>query len=429
MKRALTITGLLVCMLLVFACGGGTATPTRPSTGPPTDTPSRPPTRTERPTFEPGPTDTRPPGPTLTPTDVPTVTATTPIGTPVTIRFIQMIDGATGWGIGSMAGDANHVLITQDGGSLWEDVTPPEPALATKHAFGYFYDRHTGWVTYYPTSWTGGSTTLTFYTWKTTNGGATWTQSATQSIYFENPYGDPPLIDFISASTGWILLRDGGVGMNKYPVTLLKTTNGGASWTIQIYGPGDLFSCPKTGMDFVDANTGWVTYDWTCPYPGPRVSATSDGGTTWSDIFLPDPTSLPGLFANTACSSHSPNLFSATSGAVAMSCTIGSDPTYIVDYLYVTTNGGASWIDVPYPGGPLYALDTATMFAMGQEQHRSTDGGVNWTPTSVVAWDGQFSFVTSLYIWGVAEASGSYALVKSINGTSSWGMMSPMVGP
>lgn len=349
----------------------------------------------------------------------------------MTIRFIQMIDGATGWGIGSETGDDNHVLLTQDGGSLWDDVSPAEPGLAGKHAVGYFYDRHTGSVVYYPILPAGPPSPGTFYTWNTANDGATWTQSATHSVEFIGRTNYPPYIDFVSASTGWIMLRTGGTGMFKYPVYLMKTTNGGASWTMQINPFGGLYlqSCPKTGMDFVDANTGWVTYDWNCPYTGPRISVTSDGGTTWSDIFLPEPTSHPGMFAGNSCDSHSPNLLSSTTGAVVMSCIIGGDPTNTEDFLYVTTDAGASWIDVPYPGGPLYALDTATMFAMGQEQHRSTDGGVNWTPTSVVAWDGQFSFVTSLYVWGVAEAGGSYALVKSINGTSSWGMMTPMVGP
>jgi hypothetical protein len=112
-----------------------------------------------------------------------------------------------------------------------------------------------------------------------------------------------------------------------------------------------------------------------------------------------------------------------------MSCVSSGDLTNTEDYLYVTTNGGVSWTDVPYPGGPLYALDSATMFAMGLEHHRSTDGGASWTLTSIVSWEGQFSFVTPLYAWGAVEASGSYALVKTVNGTSSWAQLNPMVGP
>ena len=426
MRKLMMTASLLVCVMLIFACNGGTATPTRP----PTDTPHRPPTRTERPSVEVRPTDTRPPRPTFTNTIEPTITATTPIGTPVTIRFIQMIDGATGWGIGSMAGADNHVLLTQDGGSLWEDVSPSEPGLAAKHAAGYFYDRHTGWVVYYPV-WAGGPPPAgTFYTWNTTNDGATWTQSATHSVEFLGRTGLPPFVDFVSSNTGWIMLRHGAAGMHRYPIYLMKTTNGGASWTMQINALGGSYlqSCHKTGMDFVDVSTGWVTYD-NCPITGARISVTGDGGATWSEISLPEPATFPGVFATASCHSHSPNLLSATTGAVAMSCMIGGDPSNVEDYLYVTTTGGASWIDVPYPGGPLYMLDTATAFAMGQEMHRSIDGGVNWTPTSIVSWDGQFSFVTSLYVWGAADSAGSYALVKSVNGTDSWGMLTPMVGP
>jgi hypothetical protein len=405
------MASLVICTLLVFACGGGTPTPT--------DGPLPIDTSTPTPTFTPPPT--------FTPTEEPTITPTTLVGTPVIIRFIQMIDGATGWAIGSETGEDNRVLITQDGGTTWEDVTPPEPDLATKHAVGYFHDRHTGWVVYYPIQPPGPPTPGTFYTWNTTNGGVTWTQSSTHSLEFLSETNYPPYIDFVSASTGWIMLREGGAGMHKYPAYLMKTTDGGASWTIQVTPPDDLFSCRKTGMSFGDANTGWATID-NCPITGVRVEITSDGGASWNTVSLPDSTSHPGLFASHYCWSHSPNLLSATTGAVVISC-YSDDPTNVVDYLYVTNTSGASWIDVPYPGGPLYALDSATMFAMGQEMHRSTDGGVNWTLTSSVSWEGQFSFVTPLYVWGAAELDGSYALVKSVNGTSSWAELSPMVVP
>ncbi|HEY69910.1 MAG TPA: hypothetical protein G4O08_04910 [Anaerolineae bacterium] len=418
MKKLGTVMVLLISMMLVFACNGDTTTPTEPPL--PTDTPIEPPTSTEGPPPEPSPTYTLPP-PTFTPTMEPSVTPTTPTGTAVIIRFIQMIDGAMGWGIGSIPGDNNHVLLTMDGGSVWNDVTPPEPGLASKHAVGYFFDYYTGLVTYFPTT---EAMSHNFYTWKTTNGGSSWTQSTTQTLDISSSESIPPYIDFVSANTGWILLRHSAAGMHSYPAYLMKTTNGGASWT----NLTSIHSCNKTGMDFVDVSTGWLTYN-NCPVLGARVSITTDGGSTWNNILLPEPTGVTGLFTSASCYSHSPNLLSSTTGAVILSCMIGGDPTNTADYLYVTNNGGASWITVEYPGGPLYALDTATMYAMGREQHRSTDGGVNWTPTSIVAWDGQFSFVTPLYIWGAAEASGSYALVKSINGTSSWAMLSPVVVP
>jgi hypothetical protein len=381
--------GLLACMLMVFACGGGTATP-----GPmATDTPMEPPTDTEEAPSVSTPTDTPPIVPSDTPTLEPSITPTTPTGTAVMIRYIQMIDGATGWGIGSPGGDDNQVLLTQDGGIIWDDVSPPEPALATKHAAGYFHDRHTGWVMYYPTSQTA---PYTFYTWNTTNDGATWTQSATLSVDMSSSVGVPPYIDFVSANTGWILLRHEAAGMHQYPARLMKTTNGGSSWTE--VAPGNLHSCNKTGMDFVDVSTGWLTYDH-CPVTGARLGITTNGGANWNHILLPEPPSHPGLFTSHPCHSHSPNLLSSTTGGLVLTCIVGGDPTNTIDYFYVTTNGGASWISVPYPGGPR------------------------------VSWNGQFSFVTSLYVWGAVEASGSYALVKSINGTDSWALLSPMLAP
>jgi hypothetical protein len=420
MRKVMMVAGLIACMLMVFACGGGTATPTEPPLA--TDTPEQPPTDTEESPSVSTPTDTPPPIPSDTPTLEPTITPTTPIGTPLTIRFVQMIDGATGWGIGSPSGDDNQVLLTQNSGNLWDDVSPPEPALASKHAAGYFLDRHTGWVVYYPTSETSPSA-HTFYTWNTTNDGASWTQSATQSLDISSSVDYPPFVDFVSANTGWILLRHGPAGMHSYPAYLMRTTNGGSSWT-EVSG-GGIHGCNKTGMDFVDVSTGWLTYN-NCPVTGARLSITTNGGATWNHTLLPEPASYPGLFSSGGCYSHSPNLLSATTGGLVLTCNVSGSP---VDYFYVTTNGGASWISVPYPGGPLYMMDTVTMFAMGREQHRSVDGGVNWTVTSIVSWDGQFSFVTPLYVWGVAEAAGAYALVHSVNGTSSWAQLTPMLAP
>jgi hypothetical protein len=74
-------------------------------------------------------------------------------------------------------------------------------------------------------------------------------------------------------------------------------------------------------------------------------------------------------------------------------------------------------------------LNTTTLYAMGREQHRSTDAGASWTLTSIVAWDGQFSFLSQIYVWAAAEADGEYALVKSANGTNSWAMLTPIVSP
>jgi photosystem II stability/assembly factor-like uncharacterized protein len=419
------IPGLCLAMLLaaVLACGPTTPVPTEPPAGAtPSQTPEPPTLDTATPTEPPPtavPTDT--PEPTLTPTETPTLE-------PVIITYIAMIDTSNGWGIGSLTGDDNHVLRTSDGGHTWTDVTPPEPSLATKHATGFFVDNNHAWVTYYPS--TIGSPPYSFYTWNTTNGGTSWTQSAAQSVEFLGSINTPPYMHFSDANTGWIMLRLGAAGMHKYPVYLMRTLNGGATWDMLIdpFGAVFLQSCRKTGMHFSGSLTGWVTFD-NCPTTEPAVIVTDDGGATWSDIVLPPPASEPSLFANAFCFTYSPNLLSPTSGGLVSHCTLYSDPTTTLDYVYRTADGGSSWIGYDYPGGPLLLLNSNIGFALDNQIHRTDDGCVSWTHIGTTSWDGQFSFVSQLYAWAVARAGTSIALVKSATGASSWGLLNPVLAP
>ena len=224
MRRLIPLGCTVLLMLSILACNAGLPTPTvapeEPS--PPTATATQPP-----------PTDTVPPPPTIAPTDTPEPTATpTPNPTPVSvdITFITMITTSVGWGIGSPSGADNHVLRTGDGGNTWRDVTPPEPGLGSKHAVGFFLNAQTAWVIYHPS--TVGTPPATFYTWRTTNGGAHWSKSTLHSVEFLGTTDHPPFIHFSDANRGWVMLRHGPAGMHRYPVYLMSTANGGATWSM-----------------------------------------------------------------------------------------------------------------------------------------------------------------------------------------------------
>lgn len=69
---------------------------------------------------------------------------------------------------------------------------------------------------------------------------------------------------FIDENTGWIV---GSVG-NK----IMKTTDGGTTWTEQYQSGGN-------AVQFIDANKGWVAVgDGT-------ILRTTDGGTTWVEVY------------------------------------------------------------------------------------------------------------------------------------------------
>ncbi len=112
----------------------------------------------------------------------------------------------------------------------------------------FFANSQTGWAV-------GNSGTIL----NTTNGGQTWstqTSSATQEIR---------AVFFIDASTGWAV---GGSTIR----TMLKTTDGGATW---IDLPANsITSNQMFDIAFFDVNIGWVvTYD--------SIYRTVDGGNTW----------------------------------------------------------------------------------------------------------------------------------------------------
>lgn len=69
-------------------------------------------------------------------------------------------------------------------------------------------------------------------------------------------------IFMLDATTGWVVGTGG---------TILRTTDGGTTWTLQTSGT----TVDLNGVHFLDASTGWVVGDHGL------VLATSDGGATW----------------------------------------------------------------------------------------------------------------------------------------------------
>ena len=82
----------------------------------------------------------------------------------------------------------------------------------------------------------------------------------------------------------------------------------------------DVQSFSKTGMVFADPQTGWLARDPQGVDPTPHVFRTTDAGVTWTRLDLPAPAAAPDLYDTYACSSYSPNAFSALSAALAMKC-------------------------------------------------------------------------------------------------------------
>ncbi|MDZ7291765.1 MAG: YCF48-related protein, partial [candidate division KSB1 bacterium] len=80
-------------------------------------------------------------------------------------------------------------------------------------------------------------------------------------------------VHFVDANTGW------AVGARN---TIIKTTNGGTTWTPQT--SGITTGTPAlNAVHFINANTGWIVA------VGGIIQKTTNGGATWSVLNLPTP--------------------------------------------------------------------------------------------------------------------------------------------
>jgi photosystem II stability/assembly factor-like uncharacterized protein len=234
------------------------------------------------------------------------------------------------------------------------------------------------------------------------------------------------VLRFVDADNGWLLAQQGAAGMHRYPVYLLRTADGGRTWDTAIdpYEGADLQSCNKTGLFFLDAQTGWVTVD-NCPVSAPELSVTADGGLTWEAHPLPAPANRPTLFEDALCEAHSPQLLTPAIGFVGVSCRLG----LAIEYVYVTQDGGVTWEPHLNQGGALVMLSPRVGFALSRRIYQTLDGGVTWTATKVVDWDGQFSWLDDQTGWAVARNDGALALVKTTTGGRVWDLLKPIIGP
>src|SRR5262249_38400098 len=101
---------------------------------------------------------------------------------------------------------------------------------------------------------------------RTTDGGATWTPQSSGTTRFLRG------VSFADANTGWAV-GDGG--------TILRSSDGGVTWTPQSSGRIENLRA----VSFVDANTGTAVGGEPTRPPAPPtgiILRTTDGGATWA---------------------------------------------------------------------------------------------------------------------------------------------------
>jgi photosystem II stability/assembly factor-like uncharacterized protein len=183
-------------------------------------------------------------------------------GTFAWLHTVFFVDERRGWA----AGSKGALLSTSDGGATWQSRRPPtEDAL---HDI-FFQDAETGWLVcersiFKPMA----KEESVSYLLKTTDGGASWSRvEVTRGADIDLKLAG---LRFADREHGWVYGEMGA---------LFFTGDGGATWTRQRVPTRHLL----LGASFLDERTGWLSGG------GLTVLKTSDGGATWraGTVFLP----------------------------------------------------------------------------------------------------------------------------------------------
>ncbi len=226
---------------------------------------------------------------------------------------------------------------------------------------------------------------------KTTNGGNSW------SIQQSNLNVQLFSIQFIDSLFGWIC-GEGG--------TLLKTTNGGITWVQKPSGVVENIN----SLYFLSASDGFaVTGDWYNGYPySGRILKTTNGGDTWSVALFDDAHGLIDIYFSDKYNGW----ICGSNGAI-----------------YITNNGGSNWnysnANTPYWLFGIFFPANNAGFTIGGNTNsdiilKSDNSGNSWTKIRETFQDKMMIglyFINDLEGW-VCGFNG--VMLKTTNGGISW---------
>jgi photosystem II stability/assembly factor-like uncharacterized protein len=284
-------------------------------------------------------------------------------GTLAWLHAVYFLDESRGWAVGGKG----TLLATVDGGAHWRaERSPTEDALRDI----FFVDERTGWLVcerniYQLTT----KEEPRSYLLKTTDGGASWTRvevmaSADADVLLVR-------VRFAGGERGWAFGEAGA---------LYATTDGGATWQRQRVPTRHLLQ----GGVFLDAQRGWVVG------AGSTLLQTTDGGATWNAGRLETP----------AAPQASSQANAKASGAQAPRASTGASSVRFnaVSFVnerrgwavgasgaaYATTNGGRSWhalstgVEADLFDVTFYDEREGRATGGGGTVIHTTDGGATW---------------------------------------------------
>lgn len=273
---------------------------------------------------------------------------------------VDFIDEEMGWVVGGFG----TILHTKNGGNLWEKQNIPAECDSVGFAAVDFLGSEKGWVA-------GGE-----YILRTENGGVDWQINLKVDLEYMQAIGRFRDIKFLNKSTGFAVGQEGVFSSRG---VLYKTIDGGSNW--QRMDDGNL--SPLDEIYFVDNDYGWICGDGI-------LLSTKDGGSSWHTDYFPE------FLRYIQFTDRNHGWISSIDEAA----------------VYRTTDGGKSWVDIPYSNrfGQFF---NSFFFFNNNQGIASTflfcniltteDGGLNWNyqerlPTFQL---NAITFVNDSIGWGV----------------------------
>jgi len=371
---------------------------------------------------------------------------------------IDFSDPLNGWATHFLPGNGQILYRTDDGGQRWEQITAPNPCDARRGSEQYsFVSPLVGWMLC-SFGGVGGSTPKIVF--KTEDGAQTWTLLTETTFEHQSAYG----LEMASGSLAFFFL-DERVGWFSGQYSTLKTTDGGMTWH-PIALPAIPSERPPRWVRFVSEQHGYlVTWGLYA-----TILETSDGGGHWTP-FYSSAVWPSGIIRFTGRSTGIAAGTPTDDGAVLRTDDggeswrvvgkIGEPTTKIMQFsfadaengwaysydgglqrqptcgLHRTTDGGATWRQLPMPHSPDLTCDRSGVSIdfidrqTGFLAHRRADGG-----RLLVTHDGgesfqsvaqipfplqQLDFIDAKSGWAISgETEASGAVVATDDGGRTW---------